>query len=185
MALKTRWTGLASLALVLGCGSDSTGPTISTLQNDDFTSGGSPTFQAGFVTGEAAAARLGPQSAAFTVRKVRFLFGGATTTKTVTLTIYQDGDSTNPGAVLHSADYSLTGSNSAFQEIDLTGQNIHVAATQKIRVAILFQHDGAPSVAIDGARTASRNFIYSGGWITTESVSLNGDFIIRAEISTP
>ena len=110
-------------------------------------------------------------------------FGGIT--KTVTLTIYQDGDSTNPGSIMYSADYSLTGSSSAFQEIDLISQSIHVAANQKIRVAFTFQHDGAPSVAIDAARTASRNLIYTSGWITAETVSLSGDFIIRAEISTP
>src|SRR5690348_16648027 len=62
---------LASLLLAtVACGSDSSGPTTSTLQNDDFTSGGSSaTFVAGFGTGEAAAARLGPKTAAFTIRR--------------------------------------------------------------------------------------------------------------------
>jgi hypothetical protein len=189
MALQPRWTGLVGLALALACGSDSTGsgaPVISTLQNDDFTSG-SPSFQSGFMTGEAAAVRLGPQSQAYTIRKVLLLFGGDTATKTVTLTIYNDSGSTTPGAVVHSADYALTGSAAAFREIVLTSLNIHVAANQQIRVSVAFQHSGLPSVALDAARTAGRNLlnISGSGWTTAETVGLAGDFIIRAEISTP
>jgi hypothetical protein len=190
MPLQARWTGLVGLALALACGSDSTGgggaPVISTLQNDDFSSG-SPAFQSGFVTGEAAAVRLGPESQAYTIRKLLLLFGGDTATKTVTLTIYADGGSTNPGTVLHSADYSLTGSDAAFREIVLTSLNIHVAANQQVRVAVAFQHSGVPSVALDAARTTGRNLVnVSGsGWTTAETLGLAGDFIIRAEISTP
>ena len=186
---KTRSVRLAIVVMAaLGCGPDASGPpVISTLQNDDFTSGGTAAFQSGFITGEAAAVRLGPQSLAFTVRKVVLLFGGDTTTNTVTLTVYQDGGTLAPGSVLHSADYALTGSNAAFREIDLTSQNIHVAASQAIRVAVWFQHDGLPAAATDDARIASRNLIYAipGGWSTAESFLLPGDFIIRAEISTP
>ena len=176
--------GLLALALALGCSSDSTGPVNSTLQNDNFTSG-TPAFQGGFGTGEAAAVRLGPQSSAFTIRQVVLLFGGDTATKTITLTIYQDTGGTNPGVIIHSADYSLKGNNSAFHAINLASQNLQVAANQMIRVAVFFQHTGAPSVAIDGALTVSRNFIFSGGWSTAASVSFPGDFIIRTEISTP
>lgn len=184
MTPKVTFTGLLGLALALGCGSDSSGPVDSTLQNDDFTSG-SPTFMGAFATSEAAAVRLGPQSSGFTIRRVMLLFGGDTTTKTITLTIYQDSGGTNPGAVMHSADYSLKGSNSAFREINLVSQNLNVAASQTIRVAVGLQHDGLPGVATDGALTAARNFVYSGAWITAASVAMPGDFIIRAEISTP
>jgi hypothetical protein len=180
---------LASLLLAtVACGSDSSGPTTSTLQNDDFTSGGSSaTFVAGFGTGEAAAARLGPKTAAFTIHRVEFFFGGSSTPHTVTLTIYQDGDSVNPGTPIYSHDYPLTPSDASFQAIDLTGQDLHVAANQKIRVAITFSHNGLPSVARDGALTPARNllFLNPGGWVTAESVGVPGDFIIRTEISTP
>ena len=189
MALKPQWTGLVGLALVLACASDSTGsgaPVISTLQNDDYSSG-SPSFQGGFLTGDAAAVRLGPQSLAYTIRKVVLLFGGDTATKTVTLTIYNDSGFTNPGSVVHGADYVLTGSNAAFREIALTGLNLHVAANHQIRVSVAFQHDGLPSVALDTARTIGRNLVNvsGGGWTTAETLGLAGDFIIRAEISTP
>jgi len=178
-----------SLVLVgLACGKDSTGggPTISTLQNDNFTSG-SPTFLAAFDSSEAAAVRLGPQGAAFTVRKVIFLFGGSATGKTVTLTIYNDANTANPGTVLYSSDYAMTPSDAAFQEIDLTGPNIHVAAGQMIRVSLSFVHTGLPSIAKDAAITNTRNWINlnPGGWTAAETVAIDGDFIIRMEISTP
>ena len=188
MAPKTVWHGLAMLALALGCSKDSTGaPVISTLQNDNFTSGDTPNFQLGFQTGEAAAVRLGPQNAAYTVRRVIFFFGGDTATKTVTVTIYQDGDTLNPGTLLFSNDYSKKGASAALQEIDLTAQDIHVAAHQRIRVAVTFHHDGVPSVATDGAITATRNLanVGPGQWALGETLGFNGDFIIRAEISTP
>ena len=189
-SMRAKWTALASLVVLLGCGSDSTGPpVISTLQNDNFTSGGTPGFQGGFQTGEAAAVRLGPRNAGFTLNKVEFLFGGGgdTTTKTITLTVYSDSGGDNPGAVLHSADYVRKASDQAMQEIDVTSLNLHVAAHQTIRVAIGFQHTGFPSVAIDGARTADRNLmnLNIGGWTAGETVGLSGDFIIRAEIATP
>lgn len=183
MNLKT--AALAGMVLACG-GSDSTGPTNSTLQNDDYSSG-TPAWQSGFVTGEAAAARLGPQSAGYTIRHVRFLYGGAAATDSITLTIYQDAGNTDPGSPIHSAGYQLTASDNGFQDIDLTGANLHVSANQTIRVAITFKHDGLPNVAIDGARTAARNLVLASGlgWATSETLGINGDFIIRADISTP
>lgn len=180
---------LASLVLVgVACGSDSTGPTISTLQNDNFTSGGAaPTFVSGFVSGEAAAVRLGPQGAGYTIRKVLFLFGGNATGQTVTLTIYNDAGATNPGSVVYDSAYAITPSDAAFQQIDLTGENVHIASGQMIRVALAFTHNGLPNVAKDGAITNTRNLILAnpGGWTAAETLGVNGDFIIRLEISTP
>lgn len=183
--MKLKTTALVGMVLACG-GSDSTGPTNSTLQNDDYSSG-TPAWQAGFVTGEAAAVRLGPQSAAFTIRHVQFLYGGAVATDTITLTIYQDAGNLTPGTPIHSADYQLTASDNAMQSIDLTGANLHVAANQTIRVSIAFKHDGLPGVAKDGAITNGRNLILASGtgWVAAETVGINGDFIIRADISTP
>jgi len=181
-------TTASLLVAVVACnGSDSTGPTTSTLQNDNFSSGNTPAFQGGFATGEAAAVRLGPRTEAFTIKHIQFLFGGATGTDSVTLTIYQDAGATNPGTPLHSADYQITASDAAMQDIDVSGANIHVAANQTIRVAIGFQHNGLPGVAKDGAITNGRNLIFvsPGNWATAESVGIDGDFVIRAEISTP
>lgn len=172
------------LIALAACGS-ATGPTMSTLKNDAFVSGVA-TFVSAFASGEGAAAKLGPQSNDFTVRSVQFLFGGSDTAKTVTLTIYDDVGNDAPGAVLYSHDYPLTPSNAGFQQIDLTAQHIAVASGHSIRVAVFFQHDGLPSVAKDGdGINSSRNYIFStGGWVKAESVGINGDFIIRAEIES-
>ena len=63
------------LVTLAACGS-STGPNTQTLQNDAYTSG-TLTFAAGFAAGEAAAARFGPLTTSLTIKRVRFLFGGA------------------------------------------------------------------------------------------------------------
>lgn len=184
--MKTLPSALVVVLVALtACGSSTSPPTVSTLQNDGYTGSGA-VFQGGFVTGEAGAAVLGPQTKAFTLRKVLFLFGGAATAQTVTLTIYTDVGTDPPGASLYSHDYALTPSDAALQTIDLTAQNITVAAGQTIRVAVLFQHSGAPSIARDGdGITASRNFIFSSPtWSKSETLGVTGDWIIRAEIAT-
>ena len=186
-ATPTRAVLAAFSLVVLACGDSTSGTVVSTLQNDNFTPGGSVAFSSGFAAGEAAAVRLGPQPAAFTIRTVRFLFGGATTAHTVTLTIYQDPGTDNPGAPIHTSDHAVTGSDAAFQEIDLTAQNVAVAANTTIRVALFVPHTGVPGIGYDGARTAARNLLYviPGGWVTSESLMIGGDFVIRAVIATP
>ena len=162
-------------------------PTISTLQNDSFVTAGSATFDAGFVTGEAGAVVFAPQAKAYDVRNVQFLFGGDATPQTVTLTVYNDAGTDAPGTVLYSGDFALTPSDAALQLLDLTGQGISIAANARMRVAILFQHTGLPSIAHDSdGITAGRNFIYTAAaWNKAENLGLAGDFVIRAEISTP
>ena len=164
------------------CGS-ATGPTISILKNDGFVSG-APAFQAGFSAGEGAAVVLGPETSAFAVRSVEFLFGGSDTAKTITLAIWVDLGHDTPGSELYSHDYLVTPSNSAFRQIDLTAQNITVASGQKIRVAIFVQHTGLPGVAKDGdGNTPTRNYVYSSStWSPFESLGGDGDYIIRATI---
>lgn len=171
------------LIVLTACGS-ATGPTISFLKNDGYTSG-APTYFGGFVSGEAAAVVLGPSDKQFTIRSVEFFFGGGSdTARTITLTLYADGGTDTPGSVLYSHDYLVTPSDNALQRIDLTAQHIVVDAAQKIRVAVFFQHNDYPSVAKDGdGNTATRNYVYSSGtWTRFETLGGNGDFIIRAEI---
>ena len=167
------------------CGS-ATGPTISMLKNDSYTTG-APNFLGAFTSGEAAAVVLGHADKQFTIRGVEFLFGGGSdTARTVTLTIYADGGTDTPGAVLYSHDYLISPSDNAFQQIDLTAQHIVVAATHKIRVALLFHHDNYPGVAMDAdGNTPTRNYTYSSGtWYKLETLGGNWDYIIRAEIES-
>jgi len=157
------------------------------LQNDSFLSGQAVGFQAGFVTGEIAASRFLPSgSPSYSVKRIQFLFGGATTTQFITLRIWNDGGGTaNPGDELFSGEYVLTGSATALQEIDLGSSNVIV--TGQFRVGIEFHHDSVPSVAqdADGTIQATRNFIFAQGlgWVQSSLLGLTGDWVIRAVVA--
>lgn len=157
------------------------------LQNDGYVDGQPVGFQGGFVAGEMAGSRFTPSGTGpWRVNRVQFLFGGATSTQTITLRIYDDTAGTSaPGAQLFFGDYQVTGSNSAMQEIDLVVDNVQVPG--QFRVAIEFQHSGTPSVARDGDGTINptRNFIYSPsipGWFQSNLFGLTGDWVIRAAV---
>ena len=155
------------------------------LRNDGFETGMAAFFQEGFATGEMGAAVLVPSGTGpFQVVKVRLLFGGSTATQDITLRIYTDTGGTTPGTQVFTADYTLTGADSAFNEIDLTGDAVVVPGN--FRVAIEFQHDDLPSIARDGDGTiaASRNFIFesTAGWVQSSTLGLTGDWIIRADV---
>jgi MYXO-CTERM domain-containing protein len=142
-------------------------------------------FQGGFVTGEMGAVVLVPSGTGpYQVVKVRLLFGAGTTTQDVTLRIYTDTGETTPGTQVFTADYTLTASDSAFNEIDLTADSVLVPGN--FRVAVEFQHDGMPSIArdTDGTIAASRNFIFGipGGWFQSSLAGVTGDWIIRADV---
>jgi hypothetical protein len=158
------------------------------LQNDGF-AGGSAGFQAGFIIGELGASRfVPPVPDPVQLKKVQFLFGGASGQRTITLRIYQDtAGNPNPGGELFSGDYAVTGNDTVLQEIDLTANNVFI--TGGFRVGIEFQHNGTPSIARDddGNIDAGANFLYASGfgWFQSSSLGLTGDWIIRAIIETP
>ena len=157
------------------------------LKNDGFVTNGPAGFQGGFKAGEAGAAQFVAPAAGRQLLKIQLLFGGGSTaTQTVTLKIYDDTAGTDgPGAELHNADYQLTGSDSAMQQIDVSGSNIIVP--MQFRVAIVFQHAGAPSIArdADGTIAAAKNFLLDGtlGWQRSSVFGLTGDWVIRAFVS--
>jgi hypothetical protein len=157
------------------------------LKNDGFTSGGTAGFQGGFVTGEAGASRFFAPAAGRQLVKVQLLFGGGSTAvKTVTFKVWDDTAGTDaPGAELFSADYDLTGSDTALSEI-VVGTN--VVLPQQFRVGIFFQHNGAPSIARDADNTiaADKNYIFASGglgWQKSSVLGLTGDWVIRAFIT--
>jgi hypothetical protein len=157
------------------------------LQNDGFMSGGTAGFQGGFVSGEAGASRFHAPDAGRQVFKVHLLFGGGSTaSEMVTLKVWDDSAMTDaPGAELESADFMLTGSDVAMQELDITVDNVIVP--QVFRVGIVFSHDGAPSIArdADGTISAADNYIMASGlgWKKSQTLGLTGDWIIRAVVS--
>jgi hypothetical protein len=154
------------------------------LKNDSFIDGNQAAFQGGFVVGEMGAARFVPAGAC-TITKIQLLFGGAATTQSVKLHLYDDSGLTNtPGSELMGAlDVSLQGSNSALSEVDLTtlGQ---ITASGPFRVALEWQHVGLPSIArdTDGNTYPDRNYIYAvpGGWMRSQTAGVTGDWVIRA-----
>lgn len=159
------------------------------LQNDGYVDGQPVGFQGGFVAGEMAGARFLPTGTApWRVNRVQFLFGGATSTQTITLRIYDDTAGTSaPGTELYFGDFSVTGANNAMQEIMLTGDDIQVPG--QFRVAIEFHHSGVPSVARDGDGNiqTTRNFIFSPsipGWFQSNLFGLTGDWVIRAGVES-
>jgi hypothetical protein len=157
------------------------------LKNDGFVTNGTAGFQSGFDPTEAGASRFVAPAPGRQLLKVQLLFGGGSTaTRTITLKVYDDTAGTDaPGAELFSADYTLTGSDSAMQEINVAGDNITLPA--QFRVAIVMQHMGAPSIArdADGSITGDKNFLLSTqlGWVKSQVFALTGDWIIRAFIS--
>lgn len=157
------------------------------LKNDGFVTGMTAGFQAGFVAGEIGAVKLVPPAGGpYQLTTVTLLFGGAATTQDVTLHIYMDGAGADPGAEIYQGDYTLTGSDQAFSNIDLTAANVYVNGA--FRVGIEFQHDGAPSIARDddGTIDAARNFILAqgAGWVESELLGLTGDWVIRATVDS-
>ena len=174
--------GLIAL-LLLAC--EAQAATV-TLQNDSFVSGGSVGCQGGFANGEMSGVTLGPVTNGFRVQNIQFVFGGAQTLVTVTLHIYLDGGGTNPGTELYHGDYQITGADDSMQQIDVSSQNIVVPAGSSIRVALEVQHDGAPGICrdMDGIH-AGRNWIYSSPtWYDSQSLGVQGDWIMRAEVDT-
>jgi MYXO-CTERM domain-containing protein len=158
------------------------------LRNDGFETGSTAGFQGGFVAGEIAAVSLVPPQQV-QVLAVRFLFGGAAGTRTVTVRIWDDlAATTAPGVMLFEGDFQVVGSNDAIHEVDLSAMNVQVPG--RFRVGIVFQHAGLPSVArdADGTIAADRNFIYADAgtgfqWFRSQTLGLTGDWIIRAVVS--
>ena len=135
------------------------------LQVDDFT-GGAVAFQSSFIAGEYAAVTLGPIANTFQITYVKFLLGGSSApeTKDINLKIYVDEGDTDPATLLFNSTFSLTSSNSVWQEIDLRNNNLIINGGGSIRIA-LDAGDGLPSVAedSDGTIEETKNWIYTGG----------------------
>jgi hypothetical protein len=178
-------TLLLLLFAIAGCSSSDSPSDVDTLRNDNF-NGGALAFQAGFLTGEAAAVVFPPRGVDFTVRNVAFYFGGGSGTRTLTLTIYADNGGLTPGVILHSHDYDITPSDTDIQRINLVADQIVVPANSGLRIALAFQHDGAPGLALDSdGITAQRNLIFTAAaWMYGETAGLPGDVILRADIET-
>jgi hypothetical protein len=119
---------------------------------------------------------------------VQFIFGGKGATPTsrdIVLKIYKDIGVGTPGTLLFTGNYSIAASDNTMQQIDLRDSKIMVNGGGSIRVAIEMTAAGLPSVAVDkdGTVSGTLNWIKTGGsWVTSTSLGLTGDFIIRATV---
>lgn len=179
------WGRVVCLVLALATIAAGAAQATEILRNDGFESGGFAAFQSGFVVGETAAVRLVPSVAgAHDLQDVHFLLGGSTAQITLTLKIWRDTGTVAPGALLFSGDYLVSGSDTAFQAIDLSGENIQVDGP--FRVGLTFQHNGAPGPARDGdGINSALNFIDAQGigWVQSSLLGVTGDWIIRATVN--
>jgi hypothetical protein len=153
------------------------------LQNDGFASTDLAAFSTGFVATEIAAARLVPSSGTYRLLNVTCLFGGATTTHTVTLRVWDDVGTAAPGGPLYTGDFEITGSDAGMSEFDLSFEDILVSGP--FRVGLEFQHAGLPSIAADsdGTIVEANNFIMAGtAWSRSSALGLSGDWILRATV---
>ncbi len=162
------------------------------LRNDAFESGDTAVAHGGFITGDIGAVCLVPEGGGpFTVTKLHFLFGSPLgspdAVETITLRIYENtGCTVVPGTQIFTADYELTSSSSAFQEINLALDSVQVSGA--FRVAIEVQHDASPSIMNDFDEMITptypeRNFIWDtlGDPVPAWELSpAGGDWIIRA-----
>ncbi|MCZ6598051.1 MAG: hypothetical protein O7B99_10455 [Planctomycetota bacterium] len=157
------------------------------LFNDGWVNGQGVAFQAGFAANEIAAVRFVPSDPCpCTLDQIRLLFGGAATTESVILRVWDDSAlSDAPGALLYSNTIQLTGVDDYMQELDLTVAGITVSGA--FRVGLEFQHAGLPSVARDAdGITADRNFIEASGigWVESSTLGVTGDWILRAVVNS-
>jgi hypothetical protein len=174
-----------ALVLVAALGAAPASAIEITLQNDTF-AGGAAGFQAGFVTGEVAAARFDPPGPfPMNVTGVQFLFGDIAVQQVVILYIWEDDLGANlPGAEIYSEGFMATGSSAALNSINLSGAGVQVNGP--FRVGLEFTHDGLPSIArdTDGTIDTANNFLRANGfgWFPSSLFGLAGDWILRAEV---
>jgi hypothetical protein len=149
------------------------------LASDSFVSAAPASFDTSFAANETAAARFFPGSGCpCPIEDVRFLFGGGTGTKVVTVRVWEDDALTDaPGTELYAGEHAITADDQALQVIDLSGEGISV--TGPYRVGIEFQHAAAPSIGLDAdGRTPDVNYVDLSGTGWQESTAPD-DFILR------
>jgi hypothetical protein len=167
---------------------------IKELANDSFSGTGSITCQIGFVAGESGAVKLtaDPGDYPYQVLKIRMLVCPASTSGNIILRIYEDNTGTVlPGPVLYEEIVQIIGSDEAFNELDLSLNNI-IIPSGSVRVELNW-YDVPPPPGLahdDDWFVPNVNYIYaevSPGvyqWFYADAFSVFGDWIIRMEIET-
>jgi hypothetical protein len=160
-----------------------------TLQNDSFTGVGDLVCIVGFGVEEIGAARFTaePGDYPFTVERVQVLLCPDGPPVDLVLKVWSDdGSSVSPGTLLWEEIVNFTPSTSFLNEVDLSLEDITVAAGS-LRVGIEFFFAGSPpglARDLDGIH-AQANFIYAvppGDWYFSQQLGVTGDWILRVVI---
>lgn len=155
-------------------------PPRTMVQNDGYF-GGSVGFQDGLVAGDIVAARLPYLDGDLIGIGVYFSGGDPSQEHAVTLKIWHDVGTHEPGAELYSGAHAIW----AQDEVQYISLPAGIAVPSSFRVGIVLHADAPPSVAhdLDGTITGDYNFIYNAadGWHRSAEDGVTGDWIIRAE----
>lgn len=185
--MKTYMIILTSLALMWSSCKKEDSPEVKTVdfKHDTYTQGASPSFQLGLEKNEIAASAFGPLVNPFTIESVSFMFGGSNESRDITLHIYKDNGTANPGATVFSKTYTITGS-SSMQSLNLSTDNIRFDKGS-FRVGIQATAAGAPAIATDEGSIyiSNKNWIKVnafGTWKESSTLSVSGNWIIRASV---
>ena len=176
-----------------------------TIQNDSLVGGQAGSIQAGFVSGESAAAWLTSPCAGNIVAVQVFwrsYFGGEPETLGDTVTVFAAGDFPAPGAVMHNgyAPYQdavfegpvlSDGVINEFRYLDeyqTIPLQVPISAGQVFIVSFKFFDDVplfGPSVITDSGCQSGKNALFAvpGGWLNSCEQGLSGDFVIRAVVN--
>ncbi len=182
-------TGFDAGGNIICSGGGGSGGLTLALQNDSFVPGGAVSAQQGFIVGEEAAATLGPIASTGTLDRVQLFLGviGAPAATNVTLKIYQEVGTTDPGPEIFSDTFVLNPSNTSLQDIDLSADNVVVNGGSTIRVSIQFDViPGGVGPAHDvGSVVPDRSWINADGfgWTSAASLGVGGNWIVRATVA--
>lgn len=192
---NTLWLGFA-LVLAAHAGANEV-----TLKNDSLTDNSSGTIQAGFASGEKAAAWLtSPCDGNLVAVQVfwRSLFGGAAQSIEDSIDIYRAGTFPNPGDLAQEIGGPVL-TDGVLNEYRYLDENntiplsVPVAQNETVAVALTFAEAPDPSEGpsvvndADGIQP-NRNAIYAdlgGGnfmWFSNSTLGVNGDWVIRAVV---
>jgi hypothetical protein len=175
-----------SLLVPLVLGATSSRSFAAALLSDGWSVGQPVAFQAGFTAGEVVAATFVPPGPCpCEVTRIAFLYGGGDATRTVSVRLWNDTAlSLEPGDPLFFEIIEVSAADDTLQVLDFGSEPIVVDGA--FRVGIGFQNEGLPSIGADtdGTITESRNFVFTGDqWFQSSEVGIDGDWIIRAEVS--
>ena len=188
------WTRIVVILALAGVVSAPVSAERKIIQNDSFTGTATFTQLATFDEQEYVAATftVDPADYPFRIEKVQTLALALLpgTIAMVSVTVWEDTGTTDPGVVLHTSTYGfqLESSTTALNELDLSCENI-VITSGTVRVGLRWEYVGDPigiAFDLDGI-TPQTNTVFSsplGGWWLAEDLAVTGDWILRLEIET-